>query len=210
MAVLFLGFNTHTAFGSGSGGGGCFSTTGPVCTFKGHQASADFSSVSDDGCVYTDAYVGIFESLSSPSRTDSQTVFVYISQWDNCTGALLANATNFDPNSSMPTFTGTMQFGDQSASINGTAAMYDYNSGQSFTTTINVSWKGYGPVSSIIDSQHYRSPGFILNSHSTSASQSAEAAGVITDQTGTNLATPPTLNANISDDSGGTVQMFRV
>lgn len=210
LAVMFLGFNTHPAFGSGSGGGGCFSTSGPACTFKGHQAYADFGGVSADGCVFTDAYVSPFESLTSPSRTASQTVYISISQWNYCTGEQVMGADNMDPTSWMPAFTGTVQFDSHSASINGTATMYDYSGGQSFTTTINVSWKGYGPTSTFVDSQHYRSPGFIMSTHDTGVSQAAEASGNFTDQSGANLAATPTLNAGLTNDSGGTVQMFHV
>jgi hypothetical protein len=210
LTVMFLGFNAHTAFGSGSGGGGCFSTSGPVCTFKGHQAYADFSSVSADGCVFTDAYVQAFESLTSPSRVDSQTVYLSIYQWNNCTGAMVIGADNMDPNTWQPAFSGTIQFGTQSASVNGTATMYDYVGGQSFTTTINVSWNGYGPTSTFVDSSHYRSPGFIMSTHDTGVSQAAEASGNYTDQSGANLAATPTLSAGLSNDSGGTVQMFHI
>jgi hypothetical protein len=207
LAVMFLGFNTRTAFGSGSGGGGCFSTSGPVCTFKGHQASADFGSVSSDGCVYTDAYVSPFENLTSPDKVTSQTVYVSIYQWNSCTGAMIMSADNMDPNSWMPAFTGTVQFDNQSASVNGTATMYDYSGNQAFTTTINVSWKGYGPSGTFIDSSHYRSPGFLMSTHYTGVSQEAEASGVITDQSGANLASLATLNATLNNDSGGTVQL---
>lgn len=210
LAVTFLAFNAHPAFGSGSGGGGCFSTSGPVCTFKDHQAFADFSSVSSDGCIFTDAYVQTFENLTSPGRVASQTVYLNISQWDNCTGTLIMGASNFDPSTWQPNFTGTVQFGTQlsTASINGTAAMFDYNTGaQIFTTTINVSWTGYGTTSTFVDSSHFRSPGFLMNSHFTGTNRSAEASGTFTDQSGTNLATPPTLNANLNNDTGGTVQL---
>jgi hypothetical protein len=211
MAVMFLGLNTRTAFGSGSGGGGCYATTGPVCTFKGNQAVADFGSVSADGCIYTDTYVSPYENLTSPNRVASQTVYVSMSQWDNCTGQLLWGMDNFDPNSYMPTFTGTAQFGTalSSATVNGTAPMYDYFTGALvFTTTVNVTLKGYGPTSTNMNVSQYRSPGFVMSMHSTGASRAAEASGVITDQSGNNLATPASLNSSLSDDTGGTVQLF--
>jgi len=211
MAFMFLGLNTRTAFGSGSGGGGCYSTTGPVCTFKGNQASVDFNSVSADGCIYTDAYMSPYENLTSPGRVASQTVYVSMSQWDNCTGQLLWGADNIDPSSYIPTFTGTAQFGSQlsSATVNGTAPMYDYFTGaQVFTTTVNVTLKGYGPTSTNLNVSQYRSPGYVMSTHFTGASRAAEASGVITDQSGNNLATPASLYANLSDDTGGTVQLF--
>ncbi len=212
LAVTFLALNTHTAFGSGSGGGGCFSTTGPVCTFKGNQAYADFSSVSADGCIYTDANVSPYESLTNPGRVASQTVYVTESQWNNCTGQFIWGASNMDPSTWTPTFNGTVQFGSQlsSATVNGTAPMFDYTTGaQVFTATLNVTLKGYGPASTYVDSSHYRSPGFVMSTHFNGSSRQAEASGVFTDQAGDNLATPATLNAYLSNASGGTVQLFR-
>jgi uncharacterized protein YodC (DUF2158 family) len=214
LAVTFLAFNTHPAFGSGSGGGGgCYSTSGPVCTFKGNQAYVDFSSVSADGCIFTDTYVSTYENLQNPGHVASQAVYVSMSQWDNCNEQLLWGVDNFDPNSYMPTFTGTVQYGSQlsSATINGTAPLYDYFTGaQVFTTTINVTLKGYGPTSTSMNVSQYRSPGFVMSTHFTGSSRAAEASGVITDQSGNNLATPATLNANLNNDSGGTVQLFHI
>ncbi len=213
LAVTFLAFNAHPAFGSGSGGGGCYSTSGPVCTFKGNQVYADFGSVSADGCVFTDAYVQAFDNLTSPGRVASQSVYMSVSQWNNCTGQLVWGADDMNPNTYMPTFTGTVQFGSQlsSATINGTAPMYDFFTGaQVFTSTINVTLQGYGSTSRYMDSSQYRSPGFVMINHFTGSSRSAEASGVYTDQSGDNLATPASLNASLNVDSGGTLQLFHV
>jgi hypothetical protein len=54
-----------------------------------------------------------------------------------------------------------------------------------------------------------RQPGFMMKSHTTGTSRSAEASGVVTDETGTNLATSATTYANLSDSKGGTVQFSR-
>ena len=231
LGVTVLALNAHTAFGSSSGGGGCFSTSGPSCTFKDHQAYANFSSVSTDGCLFTDAYVQSFENLTSPGRTASQSVYVNISVWNYCMGgtggtggttassscgggcgALVYSVSDVDPVTGIPSFTGTSQFGSQlsSAAVNGTATMFDnFTGAQVFTSTINVTWHGYGPTSTFIDSSHYRAPGFLMTTHSHGTSSSAEASGTITDQSGTNLATPATLNAFLNNDSGGTVQLSR-
>lgn len=210
LAIGLVAFNARPAFGSGSGGGGCFSTTGPSCTFKSNNAFADFGSVSADGCIFTDVFVESFASLTSPGRTATQSVVVSVSKFDNCQGGLvIENASNFDPSTGSPVFNGTFQFGSKldTAAINGSAPLFDVFTGaQVFTSTITVSWQGYGPTSKFIETTHARQPGFMMNSHFTGNSRAAAASGVVTDETGANLATPPTLNANLVDSSGGTVQ----
>jgi hypothetical protein len=213
LAIGLVSLNARPALGAGSGGGSCFSTTGPACTFKGNNASAEFSSVSADGCIFTDVFAQPFTNLTSPGRTTTQAVGIAISKFDDCQGGLLLeNVSNFDFATGMLIFNGTLQFGSMldTAAIIGSAPMFDNLTGmQLFTSTINVSWHGYGPTSKFIDTSHVRQPGFMMNSHFTGVSRSAEASGVVTDETGTNLATPATLNANLSDNTGGTVQFSR-
>jgi hypothetical protein len=227
--LVFL--NARTVHGSGTGGGGCFPSTGPACHFASDNASVDFSSVSKDGCIFTDATVQPFASLTRPGGTATQTVIIFISKWDNCQnqggcssvnsgtgggggggcGVLLEEATNFDPITGMPVFNGTIQFGPKlgTAAVNGSAPMTDFVTGAQFTSTVNVSWKGYGPTSTFMDSFSDRQPGFMMKSHTTGSSRSAEASGVITDETGSNLAASSTANASLSDSKGGTVQFRR-
>jgi hypothetical protein len=226
--LLFL--NARTVHGSGTGGGGCFPSSGHTCHFQSDNAYADFSSVSPDGCIFTDATVQPFASLTRPGGTATQTVIVYISKWDNCQpsgcasvnsgsgggggggcGVPVEEASNFDPSTGMPAFNGTIQFDAKlnSATVIGTASMFDYVTNTQFTSTINVSWKGYGPTSTFMDSFSDRQPGFMMKSHTTGSSRSAEVSGVITDETGSNLATSPTTYANLSDSKGGTVEFSK-
>lgn len=203
-ALAATAVNTRTAVGAG--GGGCF-TTSPACTFKSHVAFADFGSVSPDKCNFIDAFVNPFESLSSPGHAATTAVFVSMTKFD-CLTNTFESATNVDPTTFMPVFNGTVQFGAKldTASINGSAPMYDSGTGlQLFTSTINVAWQGFGPTSSFIDSSHFRSPGLLMNSHFMGSSRMAVASGVVTDETAANLATAPTLNADLENDSGGSV-----
>jgi hypothetical protein len=211
LAIALVSLNARPAFGSGSGGG-CFSTTGPVCTFHSANAFADFSSVSPDGCIFTEAGAQPFASLTMPGRAATQSVFVFVFKFDNCApngGTTLEDATNIDPTTGFPLFNGTLQFGSKlsSATVTGTAPMMDFVTGQTFTSTVTVSWQGFGPSTTFMDNSHVRAPGFLMNSHSTGVSRGAAASGVITDEAGTNLATPPTLNASLNTSTGGTVQL---
>jgi hypothetical protein len=208
LAAVVLHSNVRVALGSGSGGG-CISTTGPVCTFKDNRAFADFGSVSSDGCIFTDAAIQPFQSLTRPGNTTSQSVFVFIEKFDFCNNVPLEEASNFDPTTGAPNFTGTIQFGGTlaTATVNGTASMVDLISNTTFTATINVAWQGFGTTTRFIDNSHFRAPNFIVNSHFSGTSRAAEASGTLTDETGTNLATSPTLNAGLDNTRGGTVQI---
>lgn len=213
LAVALLAFNARTAYGSGSGGGGCFSTTGPACTFNGHQAYADFNSVSADGCIYSDASVQPFDNFTNPGHVAKQSVFVFFSEYDQCTNTLIEGASNIDPTTGLAVFNGSAQFGDalSSVTVNGTATMFDFYTGsQVSTSTVNLTWKGYGPTSTFMDNSQYRAPGFFMRTHFSGASRSAEVSGVVTDATGTNLAASPSLYASVDDSSGGTVEMSHV
>src|SRR5262249_35490100 len=126
------------------------------------------------------------------------------------------------PNTFMPDFTGTVQFGSNlsSATITGTAPMFGQSSSVSsnsgtggggvllFTTTVNVTLKGYGSTTQSIDSQHFHGQGVIFNSHFIGSNRNAEASGTVTDASGNNLAATPTLDANLGDSTSGTVQIF--
>jgi hypothetical protein len=213
IAVALLAVTALNARADGPGpGGGCFSTTGPVCTFKSHNAFADFGSVSDDGCIVTDAIVQSFEALSSPGRNAATTVFVAIFKNDTCGQTIPASESNVDPTTGMPVFNGTAQFGTllDTATLVGAAPMFDIDTGsQVFTSDINVTWRGFGPTSTFIGSSHTRTPDFVLNSHTHSTSRSAEASGSITDEAAYNVVTAPTLNALLQNATIGNVVVSR-
>lgn len=210
LTVTFLAFHARPAYGSGTGPGGCYgsTTTTPACTVKGHQAYADFSSIGSDGCTYTDTFIQVFDNVTTPGNTATQMALVGITQYD-CNNNLVESAYNTDPTTFAPNFTGSIQFGSgmTTATVDGTAIMYDSVTGAQFTSTINVTWKGYGPTTTYIDSSIIRSPGFFMNQHFQGASRQSEASGVMTDASGTNLATPATLNASLDDGTSGTVQI---
>ena len=215
VAVLFTvvsPFGARVAHGSGSGGGGCIATSGPVCHFTSANAFGDFDSVSSDGCIFTDVSVQPFDSLTRPGNVTSQTVMVNINKFDNCQGIILENASNFDPSTGLSDFTGTIQFGSKlsTATVVGTAPMFDGDSGALlFTTSIDLTWQGFGATTTFIDSAHSRSPGFISNTHFNGDTRMAEVSGTLTDETGANLATPASLNAQLGDAKSGTVQIVK-
>jgi hypothetical protein len=172
--------------------------------------SSDFGSVSADECVFTDVFVSAFNSVTAPNRVATKTVFVFMTKFDNCSGATPLSASNIDPTTGNPLFNGDFQTETNlnGGSISGSAPMFDSLTGaQSFTSTINVTFKGYGPTSTFIDSSHMRMAGFLMNNHFHGTSRAAEASGVVTDDTGSNLAAVPTLYASMQNSSSGTVQL---
>jgi hypothetical protein len=202
----FLTLNARTV--AGAGGGGCFSTGSPVCTFKDHVAMAGFGTVSAGGCLFTEALVAPFESLTSPGNVATTNVFVAVSKFNGCTNTLLEQAINFDPATGNPVFNGTVQFGPRldTATVSGSAPMFDAVTGAPlFTSTVNLTWQGFGPITTFIDSSHVRMPGFLVNTHFLGSSREAEASGVVSDENGTNLATQPSLKSDLEVDTTGTV-----
>jgi hypothetical protein len=201
LAVLSpAGRTAHAAALNSSSGGGCFATT-PVCTFKQGFADADFGSVSNDGCIVTDAFVNAFQGVTRPGNTTGQFAFVGIEKFDVCNNIPLEEAFSED-------FTGAIQFGSSlsTATVTGSATMFDKVSNTTFTATINVAWQGFGPTTYMIDSLHFRTSGLILNEHSTGTNRAAEAAGTLSDGT-TNFAAAPTLNADLGNSAGGSAQI---
>src|SRR6266699_4477636 len=79
VLAAFIATGGRTALGAGGGGGPCPSPPGPGCTFKSINAFADFSTVSADGCEFTDASVQSFQALTSPDNSTMTVVFVSIS-----------------------------------------------------------------------------------------------------------------------------------
>lgn len=200
--------NVRTALGAGGGGGGlCAPGASTVCAIKGHNAFADFGSVSADGCIISDVAVQAFEAMAEPGHNATTAVFVNESSFNTCNGTTIEVADNFDSNGN-PIFTGTAQFSStlDTATVAGSALMFDPLSNTTFTSTIDVSWKAYGPTTTYIDSFHSRTPGyFIANSHSNASTRSAVASGAASDEFGANLAASPTLNALVQNAISGSV-----
>jgi hypothetical protein len=214
LAVTFMTLNAHTAYGSGTGpGGGCIPThgAGVACVTKGMQASADFTTFDANGCVVTDANINAFQNIAVPGHSATQSVMVFISVYDICNQVQLVAASNVDPNTGATLFNGASTFGAKldTASVNGAAPMFDFVSGTTFTSTVNVTWSGFGPTSSFAESFRSRSPGFMVSFRDNGSSRQAEATGTVTDSANNNLAATPTDNADLSNNTSGTVQIIK-
>ncbi len=207
--VLFMSFHTKTAFGAGAGL--CTPNT-PVCTERGGSAMATFDNVSTDGCILTQVSANPTTSLSQPGNNGSQSVFLFISKYDQCNNVQIEEGTNDNPANGETPFTGTIDFGPNlsTGSLNGTAPIYDLNSGELlYTATINVTWQGYGSTTTRLDNEHFFSQNVVMNLNIHGTSRNAEASGTFTDETGSNVITGPTLNAELFDGNGTQVMIFK-
>jgi hypothetical protein len=209
--VLFMSLHTKTAFGSATGAGICTPNT-PICTENGASAFAIFDNISSDGCIYTQVVVEPTSSLSYPGSNASQSVFVFISKYDQCNSVQLEAGTNNNLATGYPEFTGAIEFGANmsTGSVNGTAPIYDqYTGALLYTASINVTWQGYGSTTRNIDNEHFFSQDTIMNLHINGVSRNAKASGMFTDETGSNVITGPTLHAVLFDSTGSQVLIFR-
>lgn len=209
--VLFMSLHTKTAFGSATGAGLCTPNT-PICTMNGASAYAVFDNISSDGCIYTQVVVEPGSSVSRPGSNASQSVFLFISKYNQCTGVQTQFGANYSPAAAHPEFTGAIEFGANMSTglVNGSAPIYDQSTGALlYTASINVTWQGYGSTTRNIDNEHFFSQNTIMNLHINGASRNAKASGTFTDETGSNVITQPTLHAVLFDSTGSQILIFR-
>lgn len=203
----------RTALGAGGGGGLCQPNgASPACTVKAHNAFAEFESVSPDGCVLSDTSVQAFEAMTKPGQGPALAVFVMTFAFNNCTGEFAGGGSNIDPSTGTPLFNGTAQYSTplNTATVSGTAPMFDDFGNPAFTSTVNVSWQAFGPTTTYIDSTHFRIPGsYMTMSHDNSNTRNAVANGVVTDANGNNSTTTPSLQALVQDGVSGSVVIVK-
>jgi hypothetical protein len=210
-AVAVIG--VRSVLGAGGGGGLCQpNSAGPACTVKAHNAFADFQTVSTDGCIFSDTSIEAFESMARPGQGTGLAVFINTFSFDNCAGQMVDAASNIDPATGNPLFTGTATFSTplNTASASGSAPMFDGTGTQLFTTTVSVSWQAFGPTTTYIDSFHSHVAGvYVTSSHTNSSTRGAIGSGLITDINGNNTAATPTLNALVQNAISGSVLVYQ-
>jgi hypothetical protein len=143
----------------------------------------------------------IVQSVSHYPGTGTSTnsvVFATIYEENVQTGETLLEAYG---DSALPQ-TFTVAGSLESASLNMTLPMYDDISGATLSVTFNITWKGVGPTTQMIDSQHFRSPSSVLMAHSVGYNRMAIASGTISDGT-TNYASGVTTDASLDSSKGG-------
>jgi hypothetical protein len=182
-------------------GFGCTSTSGPVCTFKGHSASAQFEA--NTSCVTTDVDVLVFDSMSRSGSTATPGSYVYLStnSYDSCAGTY-SSGYGYDTTGGAVQFTETRD----SLTATGNVTVQNYNGDgtmSSSTYTINLTWKGFGSLDRQTQDFNYQSAGFITMSHINGTSQIAYVSGTLSDGT-TNFAASGTTMAEMLSATSGT------
>lgn len=209
VAVGVVGFTMqHTAapvHASGTGEGGpCFVPSGgaPTCQFKGFTASADYSRYDTSTCangVYTYYSVYAADNVQinpSTSTTGGPLVAVFFSQWNNCTYSY----TSYYGETTTATIKTTGDLG--SATAQATIPLQDWNYNPGPTVNVNVTWTGFGDISTTMDSVSRRTGDYLYKSHFTGSDRQAMVNGTITDATSTDtIAT----TGSMDDSQGGTI-----
>lgn len=207
-AVGVVGFNMQRSaarvHASGTGNGGaCFVMTGstPTCQFKGFTADSYYSSYDTSTCadgVYTYYSVYAADNVqfdpSNPS-TGGPLVAVFYSQWNNCT---------YDYSSYYGEATGSIKTtGDLgSATAQATIQLQDWSYNMGPTVTVDVTWTGFGPISTVTNDISSRNGDTIYRSRFTGSNRMAMVTGTISNGTSTyTLATTGTMN----DATGGDI-----
>ncbi|HEY7354818.1 MAG TPA: hypothetical protein VH590_00085 [Ktedonobacterales bacterium] len=189
----------NVAHASGGGGGSCVPTSGPSCHFQGNTALVNFFVSSPDGCVQTSGFLEVMQNVthSPPDQTISgNTVFVSLSQDNFCTGDFLdvsgqGSGVNFQADKGLNT-----------ASLDDSFQVVDFNTGNTFTVTVNLTWQGVGAVSKLEDSTHFRTQGTMFNSHFNGTSRAANVSGTLSFGTAT-IASPTNFSGSGGGGGGG-------
>lgn len=214
--LTLTALNLNHVHASGTGGGGCYPTSGPVCTFKGHNASAFFESSS--GCVISDVDVFVSDNFSRSGGTTTQGSFVYLntSSFNTCTGdfsygygsdagtvqlSSSGDSLTAQGNIVVNVFTGSGG-GTSAGTLGGSGTGGGGGTSTTVNYTLNLTWKSFGQPSRQVSDTHFQSPGYITNMHFTGTSQNALVTGTLSDGTTNFAASPSTFGESFSADSG--------
>lgn len=200
-AIGVVGFNMQRSatqvHASGTGNGGaCFILTGstPTCQFKGFTADSEYSSYDTSTCpdgVYTYYTVYAADNVQiDPSNptTGGPLVAVFYSQWNNCTSDY---SSYFGEGAGSIKTTGDLG----SATAQATIQLQDWTYDMGPTVTVDVTWTGFGPISTITDNISSRNGDTIYRSRFTGSNRMAMVNGTISNGTSTfTIATTGTMN----------------
>lgn len=196
FALAMTAFAQHGA--ANAGGGGSFN-------FRGPSALANFSSVDPSGCVQTEVLVigSDWVNRVEPGPTDPFSfASVTVSQYDFCNGVQLLLAYG----DATPLPEQGFQISNQldSATLDGTAYMFDEVSGTNFNMDVHLTWTGSGERTRSNFHSNIHSPGCLINSRSNGTSRVAQAVGTISDGV-TNFIPQPSYDASLVMVRAGTV-----
>ena len=151
--------------------------------FRGRVAQAVFSTT--DGCIATDAYVFAVDGQfkESGGKPASQVVAgVTVARYNQCTGELLNIADGFTELDA-----GAFQIDRKlnSATLNTTVQVTDFETGETFSVNVDLSFVTGGSPTRTRDNFQIRTPSFKVNSRYNSTSRAATVTGSVTTPTQT-------------------------
>jgi hypothetical protein len=152
--------------------------SGQTIVIKGHglHVESGFDYKSPDGCIETTVYVDAFQNIVHKQTVSTADAF--IGKFNNCTNTTLLYASGGTDN---PTFQINKDL--LSASLSATIPVTDTVSGNTFSVFVNMTWTSTGGIQHQIITQHYRTQGFTINSHSNADIRDAIASGTVSDGT---------------------------
>jgi len=175
-----------------------------VFKFKGHSASAFFSSIDPSGCINTGGSVFAFEnithSLPGPGSSSAD-ILIDLFQFDFCTDTLLLSASNIAPAENVDfQVAGNLT----SATVHAIVPVYDNVSETTFNVTVDLTWTSTSSLGH--QSSHYKVnfQGCHVNLKNNSAFRFAEASGSVSDGT-MNFTPSPSTEATIFFAKGGQI-----
>ena len=175
-----------------------------VFKFRGHSASAFFSSMDPSGCINTGGSVFAFENIShSPPGPGSSTaaVLVDLFQYDFCTDTLLLSASgDADLTSSDFQVTGNLD----SATLHATVPVYNNAAETAFDVTVDLTWTSTSSLGHQNSQYKVNFQGCHYNLKNNSAFRYAEASGTVSDGT-INFTPDPSTEATIFFAKGGEI-----
>lgn len=195
---------SRSAKASSGGGGGCSPDPNgaPTCSFKGFVAGGGFSQTDSTGCIVTNAGVLVLENVThSPPggpTTSGSGAFVGIFQYNYCTYTFVQDAFG-----EASTVTFHADSGLQGATANGTATVTDYTTGATYPVSFNLTWKGQGSITTVMNSSSLRTADTLLRTRFQGSSRFAVVSGAIT-ESGTSLAAAHGTG-NLIQSDGGTI-----
>jgi hypothetical protein len=173
-----------------------------IIKFRGDGAQAFFSST--DGCIVTDVSVSATDGIfQNPPGKGSPVfdVFLFISQYDFCTDTQLLRASGYTQLADAE-FQVSPQL--DSATLNTTVNVFDFESNTSFDVFVNLAWTGISPLSRDSSKFHFKSPGCNYHLRIRGDFRFAEASGSVSDGT-TNFTPDPSVDARIYSSKSGEV-----
>jgi hypothetical protein len=208
-AMSVLGYsmqNTHQPLrASGNGGDPCISTAGsiPACHFTGFSTGAYYSTADRTTCAsgvftgYSVSAMGYVTTKPSDAIASGPVVYVSYQTFDTCSWARTSYWAAIPE--AIKT-TGNLD----SANLQTTVQLHDWSNNPGPTVTVDLTWNGFGPLSTTVQDVSYRTGDTVFKSHFTGSDRMAMVTGTISDGT-------TTMNVDMTsmmyDSKGGTISI---